>query len=57
LASEASHYRTFVDLAVRAAGGDRPATVARLDRLAELEASIVEALPARPHSARATMHG
>ena len=64
LASEASHYRTFVDLAVRAADGDRPATVARLERLAELEASIVQALPTRAANAsggggatRATMHG
>ena len=66
LASEASHYRTFVDLAVRAAHGDRSATVARLERLAELEASIVQSLPERARAAdgarvagatRATMHG
>jgi tRNA-(ms[2]io[6]A)-hydroxylase len=60
LASEASHYRTFVDLAVRAARGDRAAVGARLERLAGLEASIVQALPARRHptgTTRATMHG
>jgi tRNA 2-(methylsulfanyl)-N6-isopentenyladenosine37 hydroxylase len=44
LASEARHYRTFVDLAVRASGGDRAATVERLDALAELEGTIVKSL-------------
>ncbi|HXX69596.1 MAG TPA: tRNA isopentenyl-2-thiomethyl-A-37 hydroxylase MiaE [Polyangiaceae bacterium] len=58
LASEATHYRLFVDLAVRASGGRRPAVVARLDRLAELEAAIVDALN-RNHdpSGPATIHG
>lgn len=58
LASEAGHYRLFVDLAVRASGGQRPAVVDRLERLAELEGAIVEALN-RNHdpSAPATIHG
>jgi tRNA-(ms[2]io[6]A)-hydroxylase len=55
-AAEAGHFRTFVDLAERAAKGDRRLVGARLDALAELEAAIVCALPrsARP---RATIHG
>jgi tRNA-(ms[2]io[6]A)-hydroxylase len=58
LASEARHYRTFVDLATRVAGGDRAAVLARLERVASAEADIVETL-ARPAGAvsRATMHG
>jgi tRNA 2-(methylsulfanyl)-N6-isopentenyladenosine37 hydroxylase len=47
LAVEARHHRTFVDLAVRAAGGDRGRVAARLDRLAELEAGIVAAIATR----------
>ena len=58
LASEARHYRTFVDLAVRAAGGDRASVVDRLDRLAEAEGAIVSALARGGEEAsRATMHG
>jgi tRNA 2-(methylsulfanyl)-N6-isopentenyladenosine37 hydroxylase len=58
LASEARHYRTFVDLAVRAAGGDRASVVERLDRLAEAEGAIVSALARGGEEAsRATMHG
>jgi tRNA-(ms[2]io[6]A)-hydroxylase len=58
LASEARHYRTFVDLAVRAAGGDRATVVDRLDRLAEAEAAIVTALAqGGGEGSRATMHG
>ena len=56
LAAEARHYRTFVDLAVRAAGGDRERVVARLDRLAEAEGSLVATL-AREAESRATIHG
>ena len=56
LASEARHYRTFVDLAVHAAGGERAAVVARLERIAEAEAAIVVALAGR-ESSRATIHG
>jgi tRNA-(ms[2]io[6]A)-hydroxylase len=56
LASEARHYRTFVDLAVRAAGGDRALVVARLERMAEAEGAIVIAL-AQAEGSRATMHG
>src|ERR1700678_1104782 len=44
LASEARHYRTFVDLAVRAAGGERRGVLGRLDRLAPAEGAIVLAL-------------
>jgi tRNA-(ms[2]io[6]A)-hydroxylase len=58
LASEARHYRTFVDLAVRAAGGDRASVVDRLDTLAEAEAAIVTELArAGGEASRATMHG
>jgi tRNA-(ms[2]io[6]A)-hydroxylase len=59
LAAEAHHYRTFVDLAGRAAGGDRRGVLARLERLAVLEAAIVVALAdtASAGVSRATMHG
>jgi tRNA-(ms[2]io[6]A)-hydroxylase len=58
LASEARHYRTFVDLAARAAGGDRARIIARLERLAELEAAIVTGLAERGgDSSRASIHG
>jgi tRNA-(ms[2]io[6]A)-hydroxylase len=56
LACEARHYRTFVDLAVRAGGSDRGAVVARLDRLAEVEGALVTDL-ARGEVSRATIHG
>jgi tRNA-(ms[2]io[6]A)-hydroxylase len=60
LAAEARHYRTFVDLATRAAGDDRDAVPSRLERLARLEGDIVAALatPACDGGAsRATIHG
>lgn len=57
LASEARHYRTFVDLAVGAAGGDRACVVDRLERLAGAEAVIVSALAASGGVSRATIHG
>jgi tRNA-(ms[2]io[6]A)-hydroxylase len=58
LGSEARHYRTFVDLAVRSAGGDRGCVVARLERLAEVEGAIVSALSLRDNTAsRASIHG
>ena len=58
LASEARHYRTFVDLAVRAAGGDRVTVTQRLDQLAEAEGAIVTALArGGDDSSRATIHG
>jgi tRNA-(ms[2]io[6]A)-hydroxylase len=58
LASEARHYRTFVDLAVQAAGGDRPAIVARLEQLAVAEGAIVTALArGSDEGSRATIHG
>jgi tRNA-(ms[2]io[6]A)-hydroxylase len=60
LAAEARHYRTFVDLATRAAGDDRDDVQARLERLAHIEGDIVVALagPARGSGAsRATIHG
>jgi tRNA-(ms[2]io[6]A)-hydroxylase len=56
-AAEARHYRTFVDLAVEAAGGEGAADVvgARLAQLAALEGDIVRGLAARER--RAAMHG
>ena len=58
LAAEARHYRMFVDLAERAAGGDRTAVVARLDRLADGEGAVVRDLARRADAgSRATMHG
>ena len=58
LGSEARHYRTFVDLAVRAASGDRACVVARLERLAEAEGAIVSALSSPGNAAsRASIHG
>jgi len=55
LAAEARHYRTFVDLAERAAGGP---VDARLERLAEAEARIVLALAEDAgEGPRATIHG
>ena len=57
LAAEARHYRTFVDLAVQAAG-DRPTVVARLDELAEAEGAIVMALArGGDEVSRAMIHG
>jgi len=56
LAAEARHYRTFVDLAVHAAGGDRPRVVARLEQMADAEGAIVTAL-AQGEASRATIHG
>jgi tRNA 2-(methylsulfanyl)-N6-isopentenyladenosine37 hydroxylase len=58
LAAEARHYRTFVDLAVQAAAGDRPTVVARLDELAEAEGAIVMALArGGDEVSRAMIHG
>jgi tRNA-(ms[2]io[6]A)-hydroxylase len=57
LAAEAGHYRTFVDLAERAAGGDRARVTRRLETLAALEGEIVTALARRGSAARATIHG
>jgi tRNA-(ms[2]io[6]A)-hydroxylase len=57
LASEAAHYRTFVDLALRAAGPDRRCVSGRLERLAQAEGEIVWSL-ARDHRVhRSTIHG
>jgi tRNA-(ms[2]io[6]A)-hydroxylase len=57
-ASEAQHYGTFVDLAVRAAAGDRPWTIARLEELARIEAQIVSKLGLEDRGrSRATVHG
>lgn len=58
LAAEARHYRTFVDLAVRASGLERARIVARLEELAELEGAIVGGLARGGAGAsRATIHG
>jgi tRNA 2-(methylsulfanyl)-N6-isopentenyladenosine37 hydroxylase len=54
-ACEARHYRTYVDLALRAAGPRRGEVEGRLDRLAEAEARITTALSAR--EARGSVHG
>jgi len=57
LASEARHYRTFVGLAVRAAG-DAAQVLARLELLAEAEGEIVRSLAnAGGDASRATIHG
>jgi tRNA-(ms[2]io[6]A)-hydroxylase len=55
LAAEARHYRTFVDLALTAAGGESLEVEARLAGLARLEGAIVSKLPGE--EARATVHG
>ena len=57
LAAEARHYATFVELAVRAAGGDRALATARLERLSQLEGTIVAALADVGGASRATIHG
>lgn len=57
IASEARHYTTFVDLAVRAAGGHRALTAARLDRLADVEGAIVSALGSKAAGVRVAIHG
>jgi tRNA 2-(methylsulfanyl)-N6-isopentenyladenosine37 hydroxylase len=56
-ASEAQHYRTFVDLAVRAAGGNRALVLARLERLADVEGAIVSALGSKEPAVRTAIHG
>jgi len=53
--AEARHYRLFVDLAVREAGGDRALVERRLAQLAQAEAKICDGLEGSP--ARATIHG
>jgi tRNA-(ms[2]io[6]A)-hydroxylase len=55
-AAEARHFRTFVGLAEKAAGGNRRLVGVRLEALADLEAAIVSALPRRARR-RATIHG
>jgi tRNA-(ms[2]io[6]A)-hydroxylase len=58
LAAEARHYCTFVDLAARAAAGNRARVEARLEILAQAEASIVAELARTAGDAtRATIHG
>jgi tRNA-(ms[2]io[6]A)-hydroxylase len=58
LAVEARHYRTFVDLAIRAAGEARERVGPRLEQLAELEGAIVGALGrGLGGSSRAAIHG
>lgn len=56
-AAEARHYRTFVDLANDAAGGDTARVAARLARLADLEGAIVGRLADTSSAPRTTMHG
>ena len=60
LAAEARHYRTFVDLATRAAGGDREGVEERLERIARIEGDIVVALAEGAGAgggSRAAIHG
>jgi tRNA-(ms[2]io[6]A)-hydroxylase len=58
LAAEARHYRTFVDLATRAAGGDGARVTARLGAIARAEGAIVAGLARDGAGAsRATIHG
>jgi tRNA-(ms[2]io[6]A)-hydroxylase len=58
LAAEARHHRTFVDFAVRTAGGDRARVGARLEVLAQLEGAIViELARRRDDPLRAAIHG
>lgn len=58
LAAEARHYRTFVDLATRAASGDRERVASRLGAIARAEAAIVAGLARDGAGAsRATIHG
>ncbi len=52
---EARHYRTYLDLAERAAGAAKDGVPARLDQLAELEAGIVRRLAVQ--DTRSTVHG
>jgi tRNA-(ms[2]io[6]A)-hydroxylase len=54
-AAEARHYRTFLDLATRTAGGDEEAVFARLDALAKVEGVIVLARAGADE--RAAVHG
>jgi tRNA 2-(methylsulfanyl)-N6-isopentenyladenosine37 hydroxylase len=57
LASEARHYRTFLDMAVRVAG-DRAQLSARLELLAKAEGELVRTLAkASDQASRATVHG
>jgi tRNA-(ms[2]io[6]A)-hydroxylase len=53
--SEARHYRTFLDLATRTAGGDEAAVFARFDALARVEGMIIEAR--MDADVRAAVHG
>jgi tRNA-(ms[2]io[6]A)-hydroxylase len=57
LAAEARHYTTFVELAVRAAEGDRARVAARLDRLADAEGRIVTELSRDTDASRTSIHG
>jgi tRNA-(ms[2]io[6]A)-hydroxylase len=63
LATEARHYRTFVDLASRVAGAGegrqegRALVVARLEHLADLEGAIVGVIARAGTASRATIHG
>jgi tRNA 2-(methylsulfanyl)-N6-isopentenyladenosine37 hydroxylase len=60
LSVEARHYRTFVSLAERGAGGDRAEVAARLETVAEVEAAIVRRVARGAIEAgvsRAAIHG
>jgi tRNA 2-(methylsulfanyl)-N6-isopentenyladenosine37 hydroxylase len=53
--SEARHYRTFIDLAVRTAGGDEASVFGRLEAFARAEGVIVEGLATA--DVRSAIHG
>jgi tRNA-(ms[2]io[6]A)-hydroxylase len=57
LASEAGHYRTLVDLALRAARPDPGFVSGWLERLAQAEGEIVWSLARDRRGSRATIHG
>ncbi len=54
-ACEARHFRTYVDLAVSAAGGDRETVTRRLAAMADHEGAVVSRL--EEEELRATVHG
>ena len=53
--SEARHYRTFIDLAIRTAGEDEAGVFARLEAFAHAEGAIVERLATS--DVRTAIHG
>ncbi len=56
-ACEARHFRTYRDLALRAAAGDEALIVRRLALLADAEGGIVARMAQNPLATRSTVHG